>query len=56
MKHISLRTTQKLLADGIDEAPRKKRREEVFPIDCENAFNLGARLVEEQQKISQAIY
>jgi hypothetical protein len=46
----------KVVADGIDEAQRRKRREEVFPIDCEKAFSLGSRLVEEQQKISQAIY
>jgi len=45
-----------VVADGIDEAPRRKRREEVFPIDCEKAFKLGVKLVEEQQKISQAIY
>jgi multimeric flavodoxin WrbA len=46
----------KVVADGIDEAQRRKRREEVFPADCEKAFNLGARLVEEQQKMSQKIY
>ncbi len=46
----------KVVADGIDEAPRRKRREEVFPVDCEKAFKLGARLVEEQQKMSQKIY
>lgn len=46
----------KVVADGIDESSRRKRREEVFPIDCEKAFKLGARLVEEQQKMSQKIY
>ena len=35
----------KVVADGIDEAKRRKRREEVFPVDCENAFNLGVKLV-----------
>lgn len=38
----------KVVADGIDEAKRRKRREEVFPLDCENAFNLGVKLVTEQ--------
>ncbi|MBN1906314.1 MAG: flavodoxin family protein [Deltaproteobacteria bacterium] len=46
----------KVVADGIDEAQRRKRREEVFPIDCEKAFKLGAKLVEEEQKMSQKIY
>ena len=35
----------KVVADGIDEAKKRKRREEVFPADCENAFNLGVKLV-----------
>jgi hypothetical protein len=41
---------------SINEVPRRKRREEVFPVDCEKAFDLGVRLVEEQQKIGQVIY
>ena len=43
----------KVVADGIDEAKKRKRREEVFPVDCENAFNLGAKLVMEQRKLRQ---
>lgn len=39
----------KVVADGIDGAKRKKRREEVFPADCDNAFKLGAKLAAEQQ-------
>lgn len=46
----------KVVADGIDEAQRKKRRKEVFPLDCENAFNLGVKLVKEQQKLQQELY
>ena len=46
----------KVVADGIDEAKRRKRREEVFPVDCENAFNLGVKLVTEQQKLQQDLY
>ncbi len=43
----------KFVADGIDEAKKRKRREEVFPVDCENAFNLGAKLIMEQRKLRQ---
>ncbi len=46
----------KVVADGIDESKKKKRREEVFPVDCENAFNLGAGLIEEQMRLQQDIY
>lgn len=46
----------KVVADGIDESIRKKRREEVFPVECENAFNLGVKLVSEQQKLQQELY
>jgi hypothetical protein len=38
----------KVVADGIDEAKKRKRREEVFPEDCEKAFELGARMVTKQ--------
>jgi multimeric flavodoxin WrbA len=34
-----------MVADAYDVARKKKRREEVFPQDCEAAFRLGARLV-----------
>lgn len=30
-----------------DESERKKRREEIFPIDCQKAFNMGANLAME---------
>lgn len=43
----------KFVADGIDEVKKRKRREEVFPVDCENAFNLGVKLVMEQRKLRQ---
>jgi multimeric flavodoxin WrbA len=34
----------KMVADGIDGDKKKKRREEVFPRDCEKAFELGAKM------------
>ena len=46
----------KVVAEGIDEAQRRKRREEVFPVDCERAFNLGAKLVTAQKKLQQELY
>lgn len=46
----------KVVADGIDEAQRRKHREEIFPIDCENAYNLGVKLVTEQQRLQQDLY
>ena len=46
----------KVVADGIDEAQRRKRKAEVFPVDCENAFNLGVKLVTKQQKLQQNLY
>lgn len=46
----------KVVADGIDESKKKKRREEIFPVDCEKAFTLGVRLVEEQLRMQQDIY
>ena len=33
----------KVVADRYDVEQKKKRRKEVFPIDCEKAFELGAR-------------
>lgn len=44
------------VADGIDESKKKKRREEVFPVDCEKAYNLGVKLIEEQIRLQQDIY
>jgi len=46
----------KIVADGIDEAKRKKRHDEVFPVDCENAFKLGEKLVMEQQRLQKDLY
>ena len=34
----------KVVADGLDEEKKRKRREEVFPKDCEKAFKMGARM------------
>jgi multimeric flavodoxin WrbA len=34
----------KYLSTGFDAAAKKKRREEIFPLDCRQAFELGARL------------
>ena len=34
----------KMVADGIDGEKKKKRREEIFPIDCEKAFEMGVRM------------
>ena len=45
-----------VVAEGIDESKKKKRREEIFPVDCENAFNLGVKLVEDQKRMQQDIY
>ena len=35
----------KMVADGIDGEKKKKRHEEIFPIDCEKAFELGVKMV-----------
>jgi len=35
----------KYFAPRFDPIKKAKRRAEVFPKDCENAFSLGARLV-----------
>jgi len=34
----------KVVATRFDPEKKAKRRKEVFPIDCEKAFKLGARL------------
>jgi len=34
----------KYLSTGFDAAAKKKRREEIFPLDCKRAFDLGAKL------------
>jgi hypothetical protein len=34
-------------APRFDPAKKAKVRKEVFPIDCENAFKMGARFVKE---------
>jgi multimeric flavodoxin WrbA len=39
----------KYVATRFDPSKKAKRREEVFPIDCENAFAMGARLVRERE-------
>lgn len=39
----------KYVAPRFDPRKKAKRREEVFPMDCENAFAMGARLVREQE-------
>ncbi|MBN2419975.1 MAG: hypothetical protein JXL81_11360, partial [Deltaproteobacteria bacterium] len=41
----------KVVADGIDQSKKKKRREEIFPVDCEKAFNMGVKLVEDQIRL-----
>lgn len=35
----------KVVADRFDHEEKAKRRKEVFPIDCEKAFEMGARFV-----------
>ena len=37
----------KVYAPRFDPEKKAKVREEVFPIDCENAFKMGARFVKE---------
>lgn len=46
----------KVVADGIDEAKKRKQREEVFPLDCDNALKLGIKLVKEQTILQKDIY
>ena len=35
-----------VVADRFDPEEKSKRRQEVFPLDCEKAFQMGARLVQ----------
>jgi len=37
----------KIVASRFDPGKKAKRREEAFPVDCANAFEMGARLVRE---------
>ena len=41
----------KYVADGFDPAKKAKRRAEVFPQDCEKAFEMGVRFVKRQRAI-----
>jgi len=36
----------KVLMESFDPAKKAQRREEVFPLDCQKAYELGGRLVE----------
>lgn len=36
----------KYVSDLFDPVKKAERREEIFPIDCEKAFNMGTKLVE----------
>ena len=35
----------KVLATRYDPVAKKKRHDEVFPLDCQRAFDIGVRLV-----------
>jgi hypothetical protein len=39
------------VADKYDPAEKAKKREEVFPQDCEKAFEMGARFVKRQKAL-----
>jgi multimeric flavodoxin WrbA len=41
----------KYVSDRFDPAEKAKRREEVFPQDCEKAFEMGAKFVKRQKAI-----
>jgi hypothetical protein len=41
----------KYVADRFDPAEKAKRRAEVFPQDCEKAFDMGIRFVKRQKTI-----
>src|SRR5690606_21712475 len=43
-RHIPVQRLLKNLSTGFDAAAKKKRREEIFPLDCKRAFDLGAKL------------
>jgi hypothetical protein len=36
-----------VVAPGVDHEEKARRRAEVFPVDCTNAFEMGARLTRE---------
>lgn len=38
----------KVVADRFDAEKKAQRREEVFPRDCQKAFDMGIRLVEKK--------
>jgi multimeric flavodoxin WrbA len=38
----------KVLATRFDPVAKKKRREEVFPVDCQKAFDMGVRLARKE--------
>jgi len=42
-------TYSKYVADRFDPAEKAKRRAEVFPQDCEKAFDMGIRFVKRQK-------
>ena len=39
----------KVVADRFDPEKKAKRRKEVFPLDCEKAFEMGARFVKDKR-------
>ncbi len=39
----------KVVADAVDPAKKAQTRKEVFPLDCERAFEMGARFARESQ-------
>ena len=39
----------KVVGDLFDPEKKAKRREEVFPLDCEKAFEMGARFVKDRK-------
>ena len=43
----------KVVADYYDAEAKAKRRKEIFPQDCEKAFEMGARLIKQQKRISR---
>jgi len=40
----------KVVSSKFDPASKAKRREEVFPVDCQRAFELGVRLAGREQQ------
>ncbi len=41
----------KYVSDAIDPVEKAKRREEIFPQDCNKAFEMGARFVKRQKAL-----